>query len=443
MLDINLFRDIESAKLLRESQQKRYADTEIIDAVILLDKEWRAKKQLLDNANADINVLNTEIKKIMKKSKGDKNMIADQLEKKNMLENIVSELKSHVSDAQLQLKNKLLQVGNIVDKSVPINNDEAHNEIVRTWGERKPLDQGKNHHELLFMIDGYEPERGVNIAGARQYFLKGFGVRLQMALINYSIDFLTERSYTPLQVPLMMNKSIMSETAELAQFDEELYKVSGDGGEEKYLIATSEQPISAYHRGEWMDPKQLPLKYAGHSTCFRKEAGSHGRETWGIFRVHQFEKVEQFVICDSNSSWTIHEEMIATSEAFYQSLGIPYRVINIVSGALNNAAAKKYDIEAWFPGYNQYKEVVSCSNCTDYQSRHLKIKCGMNKIVGKKSQDYVHMLNGTLCATTRTICAILETYQTDNGIRIPSVLLPYMGRLPNQNIIPFVKQSKN
>ena len=289
------------------------------------------------------------------------------------------------------------------------------------------------------MIDGYEPERGVAIAGARQYFLKGWGVRLQMALVNYGMNFLAQKGYTPLTVPLMMKQSIMAETAELAQFDEELYKVTGDGEEEKYLIATSEQPISAYHRDEWMDPKSLPLKYCGLSTCFRKEAGSSGRETWGIFRVHQFEKVEQFVITDPESSWAAHEEMTSLSEQFLQSLGLPYQVISIVSGALNKAAAKKYDIEAWFPGYGQYKEVVSCSNCTDYQSRRMKIRYGESKKQGAKTQSYVHMLNGTLCATTRTICAILENYQTEEGITIPPALLPYM-YLPEGTVIPFTRE---
>jgi seryl-tRNA synthetase len=173
---------------------------------------------------------------------------------------------------------------------------------------------------LLWKIDGYEPERGVSVAGHRHYFLKGWGVRLQMALVNYGMNFLVQRGYQPLTVPLMMKQSIMAETAELAQFDEELYKVTGDGEEDKYLIATSEQPISAYHRDEWMDPKQLPIRYGGVSTCFRKEAGSSGRETWGIFRVHQFEKVEQFVITDPESSWAAHEEMVAASEAFFQSV---------------------------------------------------------------------------------------------------------------------------
>eukprot|EP01118_Nematostelium_gracile_P007010 TRINITY_DN2268_c0_g1_i2.p1 TRINITY_DN2268_c0_g1~~TRINITY_DN2268_c0_g1_i2.p1 ORF type:complete len:295 (+),score=100.06 TRINITY_DN2268_c0_g1_i2:808-1692(+) len=250
-----------------------------------------------------------------------------------------------------------------------------------------------------------------------------------------------------------MNKEPMSKTAQLEQFDEELYKVVGptlpDGTtDDKYLIATSEQPISAFHMEETLVAKDLPLRYAGVSTCFRKEAGSHGRDTWGIFRVHQFEKVEQFVITAPNDSWAMHEEMIKTAEDFYQALKIPYQVVSIVSGALNNAASKKYDLEGWFPSpkpidpnaatdvapTGQFRELVSCSNCTDYQSRSLEIKFGA-KESGAASIPYVHMLNSTLTATGRGICCILENYQTPDGIVVPDVLQPYMGGL---TFLPFV-----
>merc|ERR1712100_786761 len=364
-----------------------------------------------------LNNIKKEIGQIMKTSKGDKDAAKEPLARKEKVEKEIEDLKQRVVDLKQELDEKLFSVGNLIHESVPVHDDEEHNRQERTYGECNPLPSfGRPHHELLWMIDGYEPVRGVAIAGARQYFLKGIGVRLQMALVNYGITFLAQHGYTPLQVPLMMRQDIMAETAELAQFDEELYKVTGEG-EDKYLIATSEQPISAYHRNEWLNPKVLPLKYAGQSTCFRKEAGSSGRETWGIFRVHQFEKVEEFL----------------------QSLGIPYQVISIVSGALNKAAAKKYDIEAWFPGYGQYKEVVSCSNCTDYQARRLQIRYGESKVKGQTTQAYVHMLNGTLCATTRTICAILENYQTENGIRIPEVLRPYLHLPDDQELIPFVR----
>lgn len=228
----------------------------------------------------------------------------------------------------------------------------------------------------------------------------------------------------------------MAKTAQLEQFDEELYKVTGDE-DDKYLIATSEQPISAFHSNEWFDrpAEQLPIKYAGYSTCFRKEAGSHGKDTWGIFRVHQFEKIEQFCITDPASSWEMLDHMLANSEEFYQSLQIPYRVVAIVSGALNNAAAMKYDLEAWFPFQGEHKELVSCSNCTDYQSRRLEVRCGMKK-QGDTKKQYCHMLNGTLCATERALCCLVENWQTSEGLRIPPVLQPYM---QGRDFLPFTK----
>lgn len=209
---------------------------------------------------------------------------------------------------------------------------------------------------------------GSKIAGHRGFFLTGDGVDLNQALITYGLDFLRKKGYRKIQAPFMMNRDVMAKTAQLDQFDEELYKVTG-GDEDKYLIATSEQPISAYHSDEWFESpeQQLPIKYAGYSTCFRKEAGSAGRDTWGIFRVHQFEKVEQFCITEPEKSWEMFDTMIGNSEDFYQSLGIPYRVVAIVSGALNLAASQKFDLEAWFPFQGAYKELVSCSNCTDYR----------------------------------------------------------------------------
>lgn len=239
----------------------------------------------------------------------------------------------------------------------------------------------------------------------------------------------------------------MQEVAQLSQFDDELYKVVGKGSEdpavastdEKYLIATSEQPIAAYHRDEWIAEAALPIRYAGVSTCFRQEVGSHGRDTRGIFRVHQFEKVEQFVLTSphDNASWQMMDEMIGNAEQFCQDLGIPYRVVNIVSGALNHAAAKKLDLEAWFGGSGAFRELVSCSNCLDYQARRLLVRYGQTKKMNE-AVSYVHMLNATMCAATRVICAILETHQTETGVRVPEVLRKYM---PDewQEEIPFVK----
>ena len=269
-------------------------------------------------------------------------------------------------------------------------------------------------------LDICEFERGQKVAGHRGFYLKGAGVLLNQALINYGLSFLTSKKYTPIQPPYFLRKSIMDATCQISDFDENLYKVEAHTQDEPYfLIATSEQPISALHMNEWIEPHDLPFRYAGTSSCFRKEAGSHGRDVWGIFRVHQFEKVEQFCLTAPDKSWEMHQEMIAIAEDFYKQLELPYRVVNIVSGDLNDAAAKKYDLEAWFPGYNAFRELVSCSNCTDFQSRGLEVRFAQKNT---KDKIYVHMLNATLCATERTMCCILENNQTEEGVRVPKVL---------------------
>ncbi|KAL0489759.1 seryl-tRNA synthetase [Acrasis kona] len=219
-------------------------------------------------------------------------------------------------------------------------------------------------------LGGIKQDQGIKVSGARAYFLSGDLVRLNVALQSYGLDFLTKRGYTPTYTPYFMNQSMMEKVAQLEQFDEELYKVTGDG-EDKYLIATSEQPLAAFYSDEWIDIETLPNRIAGVSTCFRKEAGKHGSDTGGIFRVHQFEKIEQFVVTSpfGNESWHEMDLMINCSEEFYKSLDLPFRIVSIVSGKLNNAASKKLDLEAWFPASQSYRELVSCSNCTDYQSR--------------------------------------------------------------------------
>lgn len=320
--------------------------------------------------------------------------------------------------------NSLREVGNWLHESVPVSNDEDENGIERTWGDCETKKK-YSHVDLIHMIDGMNGEKGAVVSGGRGYFLTGPAVFLEQALIQHGLHLLFKKDYTPLYTPFFMRKEVMQEVAQLSQFDEELYKVVGKGGdkaeesEEKYLIATSEQPIAAYHRDEWLPEASLPIKYAGISTCFRQEVGSHGRDTRGIFRVHQFEKIEQFVLTSphDNESWKMMDEMIGNAEEFCQSLGIPYRIVNIVSGALNHAASKKLDLEAWFGGSAAYRELVSCSNCLDYQARRLLVRYGMTKKMNA-STEYVHMLNATMCATTRVICAILETHQTETGVKV-------------------------
>ena len=342
-------------------------------------------------------------------------------------------------------RNEILrEVGNLIHSETPISNDEEENVVVRTFGDcelgTRPGDQLKSHVDLILEIDGMDAERGSLISGSRGYYLKGAGWFLKEALINYAVRFLVDRDYDVIEPPFWMRKSIMAEVAQLNQFDEELYKVVSSKGaedsEEKYLIATSEQPIAALHRGEWLNKERLPIQYCGISTCFRQEVGSHGRDTRGIFRVHQFDKIEQFILCSPTDSWTHFHGMMKNSEEFYQSLGIPYRIVNIVSGALNNAAAMKYDLEAWFPGSKAFRELVSCSNCTDYQARRLGVRYGQTKKLSGAT-EFVHMLNGTMCATTRTVCALLEIYQTPEGIRVPDALKPFLPA-KYRDLIPYV-----
>lgn len=437
MLDISLFIAEKGGNpnLVRESQRRRGGSVEIVDEIIALYEDWVKTRFNLDGLNRDINAVQKEIA-TKKKAKED---ATELLAKKNEIQAKKDALTVEEKEKESIWKSKLTIIGNLVHDSVPVSMDEENNAVIRTWvGEIKPEKRTDilPHHGVLHRLDGYDPERGANVAGHRGYFLTNDGVDLNLALITYGLNFLRTKNYKKIQTPYFMKKDVMARTAQLSQFDEELYKVSGDG-DDKYLIATSEQPISAFHANEWFDrpSEDLPIKYAGFSTCFRKEAGSSGKDTWGIFRVHQFEKIEQFVLTDPEKSWEMFDEMIATSEEFYQSLGLPYRVIAIVSGALNNAAAKKYDLEAFFPYQGEYKELVSCSNCLDYQSRHLEIRCGTKKM-GDREKKYVHCLNSTLTATERTICCILENYQASDGLRIPEPLIPYMG---GRDFIPFVK----
>ncbi|AJV15152.1 Ses1p [Saccharomyces cerevisiae YJM1478] len=447
MLDINQFIEDKGGnpELIRQSQKARNASVEIVDEIISDYKDWVKTRFELDELNKKFNKLQKDIGLKFKNKEDASGLLAE----KEKLTQQKKELTEKEQQEDKDLKKKVFQVGNIVHPSVVVSNDEENNELVRTW---KPEDleavgpiasvTGKpaslSHHEILLRLDGYDPDRGVKICGHRGYFFRNYGVFLNQALINYGLQFLAAKGYIPLQAPVMMNKELMSKTAQLSEFDEELYKVI-DGEDEKYLIATSEQPISAYHSGEWFEKpqEQLPIHYVGYSSCFRREAGSHGKDAWGVFRVHAFEKIEQFVITEPEQSWEEFEKMISYSEEFYKSLKLPYRIVGIVSGELNNAAAKKYDLEAWFPYQKEYKELVSCSNCTDYQSRNLEIRCGIKKM-GDREKKYVHCLNSTLAATQRALCCILENYQTEDGLVVPEVLRKYIPGEPE--FLPFVNE---
>ncbi len=450
MIDITIIRT--NPQIIYESQKRRFADTKIIDEIIDLDTQWKTLRSKIDKLNEGVNIpskiISEKIKLDCTEQLTDEDIILNKNDTLNKTElqnltikqlkqyskhisKIIKELNEEIKILEKQINFKLSKVGNIIHDSVPISNNEDDNVIHRVVGDITKKDGLKNHVELMNLINGLDTNKGSLIAGSRGYFMKGKLVQLHLALINYSINFLTSRGYNAMYTPVFMNKDVMSKVAQLEQFDEELYKV-GNMDDEKYLIATSEQPIASYHMNDWINPKDLPICYAGVSSCFRKEVGKHGKDTLGIFRVHQFEKIEQFCICEPTKSWEMLETMINISEEFYQSLNIPYRVVSIVSGALNNSASAKYDLEGYFPASNTFRELVSCSNCTDYQARSMETRLLKTN---NKNKEYVHMLNSTLCATTRTLCILCELYQTDTGITVPDVLVPFTGF----NFIPFEK----
>lgn len=428
-----------NAEEIRESQRKRGHSVELVDEIIQMYTDWVKMDYETNMLKKKVNEVQKQITAKRKAKENADDLVAA---KKDIDAQVLAK-KKEALEFEVKMRNKAAGVGNIVGKNAPVSLTEDDNTTIRIWdptgveAEPAPREGILAHHEVLLRLDAMDLDRGAKVAGHRGYYLTGDGVDLNQAMISYGLDFLRSRGYKKIQPPFFMNKDQMAKTAQLEQFDEELYKVIASD-DEKYLIATSEQPISAFHSDEWFDnPKeQLPIKYAGYSTCFRKEAGSAGRDMWGIFRVHQFEKVEQFVITEPEKSWEMFDTMVANSEAFYQSLGLRYRVSGIVSGALNLAAAQKFDLEAYFPFQRAYKELVSCSNCTDYQSRRLEIRCGL-KVKDQARKVYVHMLNGTLCATERALCCLVENYQTPEGLVIPEVLRPYM---QGRDFLPFVKE---
>lgn len=502
VLDLDLFRADKGGDpdRVRANARKRFDKEESVDKVLEFDRQWRAHRYSLDKLNQAKNTISKEYGLIMKKFKGGKpapateeagqietpsktcdqtsqetsassaldlNCLLDEIKKIEAKQDVRPfnldqlkglrlqveaqniKVKEQLDECEKQRDNILREIGNLIHSDVPLSNDEDNNAIVRTYGkELQPEDVGleklQSHVDLIEMIDGINTEKGSMIAGSRGYFLTTTGIWLQQALIQYALRFVDELGFQTIYTPFWMRKDIMGQVAQLSQFDDELYKLVSSKGsedsEEKYLIATSEQPIAALHLNEWINASALPLRYGGYSTCFRQEVGSHGRDTRGIFRVHQFEKIEQFIVAAPSKSWEHFHEMIGNAEKFYQSLELPYRVVNIVSGALNNAAAMKYDLEAYFPGSKAYRELVSVSNCTDYQSRRLQIRYGQTKKMSGQV-EYVHMLNGTLCAVTRVICCILENYQTKDGIRVPKVLQEFMPP-KYKEFIPFATKTK-
>jgi seryl-tRNA synthetase len=319
----------------------------------------------------------------------------------------------------------MMTLPNLINKSVPIGRDGKDNIILKYHGTVTNFDFVlKDHVDIANSLGLLDIERAAKIAGARFYFLKNELVKLNLALINYALDFLAKKGYNLAQPPFMIRKEAMEGAVILGDIEDMIYKIEKD---DLYMIGTSEHSMASMHMNEIFDGKVLPLRYASISPCFRKEAGAHGKDTKGIFRVHQFEKVEQFVYSRPEESEQEHERLLAISEEFYEQLGIPYRTVLLCSADLGKTSSKTYDIEAWMPSQNAYREIVSCSNCADFQARRL-ITRFRDKI--NEQTRFVHTLNSTLVATERTLACIMENYQTSSGtVKIPDVLQHYMGEM--------------
>jgi seryl-tRNA synthetase len=305
-------------------------------------------------------------------------------------------------------------------ESVPYGKNDSENVEIKKWGKPKKFNfELKAHSELAENLNVADFERSAKISGSGFYILKGKLALLNQALIRFAIDTLVRKKYEYQEVPYMLNKDAYETGVSIEEFEDVMYKIQG---EEKYLIATSEHPLLSQYRDETLEKKDLPLKLCAYSMCFRKEVGSRGIDTKGLFRTHQFNKVEQVIISDPEDSWKMHEELQKNAEEIHQKLELPYRVVNICTGDLGNFASKKYDIETWMPRQNKYGETCSNSNYTDYQARRANIQ-----IQDKNGKYHAHTLNCTAIATSRIMVAILENYQNEDGtVTVPKVLRPYM-----------------
>jgi len=421
MLDIKIVR--ENSALVKASEKKRGRDQAIVDQVLKLDESWKKELKKVEELKHQRNVVSQEINQA-KKSKKEKEAVKKIKEMKDVVEEIKQ--REYNANEQLHQRNEALKkIGNILDKEVPVGKDESENKELKKWGKIvKPSFPLKDHIELGLELDLFDLDTAASVSGARFYYLKNEAVLLDLALQRFAVDVLLKHGFSMHWPPFMLNRAALEGGVNLNEFQDTIYKIEN---EDLYLIGTSEHPLLALRKDKVLQENELPDKIGGISTCFRKEAGAHGRDTKGIFRVHQFNKVEQIVICAPEESAKHFKQMQAISEDIFQQLEVPYHVVAVCSGDIGNKQSLQYDIEAWFPGQNEkkgaYREVTSCSNCLDYQAVTLN-----TKYVAKNGErKYVHMLNNTAIATSRVIVAILENFQTKEGtVKIPKVLWPYM-----------------
>lgn len=437
-MDIHYIR--QNPQQVQNNQKNRYSNVDIVDLILLVDMEWKIDNHKLECLRKIKNALSgcfksaSDIQSIHINESYTFDHLIDQLISEKLDPTILSktqlkEVGKHIGDLRSSLEtkcNKFLEerdnmistLGNVLHPDVIVSDNEDNNPIIYETGIPEDLlNKPYTHVDLCEKLEFVDTENGILVTGNRGYFLTGMGVRLNLALINYAMEFLEQKGYTLMQPPHTVVKELMSKITQLSEYEETLYKLDGY---DKFLIATSEQPMTAYFANKQLEKSKLPIRFAGLSPCYRKESGRHGVQTRGIYRVHQFEKVEQFCVTEPEKSWDMFYKMMDICKEFYDSLGIKYRVISIASGALNNAASMKFDLEGYYPGLKTYGELVSCTNCLDYFSKRIGTKI-------KNTKEYAHMLNCTLMANTRVMCCLMETYQIVDGMTIPKPLQKYIG----------------
>lgn len=425
------------AKLLKENPHtienmlKKRGVNFPLNELIGLDKKRRELIVELQDFKHKKNILATSIAQ-KKKEKDTINSVNSEISKMKEISNRITELEEEQDSVQGKFRYLMMSIPNLLHESVPLGSGEAENVIIKEQRNKrtKSTMAPRDHIDIATSLDLIDLERAAKISGARFYFLKNDLVKMNQALLQFGLDYLSNSGYTLVQPPYMIRKEAMEGAVILGDFEQVIYKVEG---EDLYMIGTSEHAMVSMHMDEILESTGLPLRYACVSPCFRKEAGAHGRDMKGIFRVHQFEKVEQVIFSRPEDSWKEHEKMLELTEQFYERLGLPTRTILLCSADLGKISAKTYDIEAWFPGQSSYREIVSCSNCLDYQARRLRIRYRDNV---NEETKLVHTLNSTLIATERTMVSIIENYQTDEGtVEVPEILRKYMGDAKEIKII--------
>lgn len=424
MLDIKLIR--ENPELVRANLERRQQPEKIalLHQVIDADTRWRELTGLVNKLRKRRNEVSAEIAMVIKSG-------ADTSSLRREAGSIPEQIKafeSELEERQTYVRNGLMRLPNLLHESVPYGRDEHDNVVVKVWGEPPKFGfSPSSHAELSQKLGIADFERGAKVTGSGFFYLRNEMVLLDYSIMRYAMDLLISRGYSVVEPPYMIRKSFYEGVTDLSDFENVMYRIddSENVKDPLYLIATSEHPMGAMLKDEVVNADQLPIKMCGVSPCFRREVGSHGKYTKGIFRVHQFNKIEQFIFCLPDQSWALHEELQRNCEALYEGLGIHYRVVNVCTGDIGSIAAKKYDTEAWMAD-GEYREVGSNSNCTDYQARRLNARYRMKE--GQAPAGFLHTLNNTAIATSRTMIMVMEQYQQEDGtIKVPKVLQKYMG----------------